>query len=142
VFILETVAAYLVVANYQGLTNSYMTDEERENVDLSSKEAYNRVAGSKIQIIGWSFYVAILWLVKFSLSVFYSRLTCVPHISLKSLRKIETLTKLQNRPSNPPDTRPNCLCYPWRDVGCNTIGSPAIVSAFPSILANQPRSRQ
>ncbi|KAJ5295066.1 hypothetical protein N7508_009887 [Penicillium antarcticum] len=75
VFVLETVAAYLVVAKYQGLTNSYMTDEERKGVDLRSKEAYNRVAGSKIQIIGWSLYVAILWLVKFSLSVFYSRLT-------------------------------------------------------------------
>ncbi|KAJ5770889.1 uncharacterized protein N7511_002940 [Penicillium nucicola] len=75
VFVLETVAAYLVVADYQGLTNSYMTDEERKAVDLSSTEAHNRVAGSKIQIIGWSLYVAILWLVKLSLSVFYSRLT-------------------------------------------------------------------
>ncbi|KAJ6094200.1 hypothetical protein N7467_003045 [Penicillium canescens] len=75
VFVLETVAAYLVVANYQGLTNSYMTDEERKSVDLSSKEASNRVAGSKIQVIGWSLYVAILWLVKVSLAVFYSRLT-------------------------------------------------------------------
>ncbi|KAJ5379165.1 hypothetical protein N7509_012284 [Penicillium cosmopolitanum] len=75
VFILETVAAYLVVANYEGLTNSYMTNEERESIDPSSREWYNRVAGSKIQIIGWSLYTAILWLVKISLAIFYSRLT-------------------------------------------------------------------
>ncbi|KAJ5112229.1 hypothetical protein N7532_000274 [Penicillium argentinense] len=74
-FILETVAAYLVVAEFQGLTNSYMSTEERAKADPHSKEWSNRVAGSKIQIIGWSFYVVILWLVKFSLAVFYSRLT-------------------------------------------------------------------
>lgn len=72
---METVAAYLVVANYEGLTNSYMTNEEREKIDPSSREWYNRVAGSKIQIIGWSLYTAILWLVKYSLAIFYSRLT-------------------------------------------------------------------
>ncbi|KAJ5243113.1 uncharacterized protein N7469_001440 [Penicillium citrinum] len=75
VFILETVAAYLVGAKYEGLTNSYMTDEQRKTLDSNSKEWANREAGAKIQIIGWSLYVAILWLVKFSLAVFYSRLT-------------------------------------------------------------------
>ncbi|OQE32233.1 hypothetical protein PENSTE_c001G10386 [Penicillium steckii] len=75
VFILETVAAYLVGAKYGGLTNSYMTDEQRKNLDSSTKEWANREAGAKIQIIGWSLYVAILWLVKYSLAVFYSRLT-------------------------------------------------------------------
>ncbi|KAJ5504565.1 hypothetical protein N7463_007439 [Penicillium fimorum] len=74
-FTLETVAAYLVGAKFQGLTNSYMTPEQRATLDPHSTEWFNRVAGSKIQIIGWSLYVAILWLVKFSLAVFYSRLT-------------------------------------------------------------------
>ncbi|KXG51088.1 uncharacterized protein PGRI_066600 [Penicillium griseofulvum] len=60
-FTLETVAAYLVGARYQGLTNSYMTPEERASLDPNSTEWANRVAGSKIQIIGWSLYVAILW---------------------------------------------------------------------------------
>ncbi|KAJ5555953.1 hypothetical protein N7513_003595 [Penicillium frequentans] len=75
VFVLETVAAYLVVADYGGLTNSYMSDEQRAALDPISEEWSNRVAGSKIQVIGWSLYVTILWLVKFSLTVFYSRLT-------------------------------------------------------------------
>ncbi|KAJ5646086.1 hypothetical protein N7490_002458 [Penicillium lividum] len=75
VFVLETVAAYLVSAKFQGLTNSYMMSEQRKTLDPTSKEWSNRVAGSKIQILGWSLYVAILWLVKFSLAVLYSRLT-------------------------------------------------------------------
>ncbi|KGO65639.1 hypothetical protein PITC_007570 [Penicillium italicum] len=74
-FGLETVAAYLVGAKYDGLTNSYMTPEQRAALDPHSKEWSQRVAGSKVQIIGWSLYVAILWLIKISLAVFYSRLT-------------------------------------------------------------------
>ncbi|KAF7718969.1 Uncharacterized protein PECH_006315 [Penicillium ucsense] len=75
VFVLETVAAYLVGANYEGLTNSYISPSERQAIVPNSKEWNNRVAGSKIQVLGWSLYVAILWLVKFALAVFYSRLT-------------------------------------------------------------------
>ncbi|XHG05050.1 hypothetical protein AWENTII_008300 [Aspergillus wentii] len=75
VFTLETVAAYLVKAKFNGLTNSYMTDEQRATLDPNSKEWADRVAGSKIQVIGWSLYAMILWLVKASLAVFYSRLT-------------------------------------------------------------------
>ncbi|QSS52426.1 hypothetical protein I7I53_08053 [Histoplasma capsulatum var. duboisii H88] len=75
VFTLETVAAHIVVASYDGLTNSYMTPEERAALDPNSVEFSKRVAGSKIQVIGWSFYALILWLVKFCLAIFYSRLT-------------------------------------------------------------------
>lgn len=75
VFVLETVAAHLVLAKFEGLTNSYMTDEQRASVDPNSKEYYNRVWGLKIQVMGWSFYAMILWLVKFSVAIFYSRLT-------------------------------------------------------------------
>ncbi|KAJ5758687.1 hypothetical protein N7520_005843 [Penicillium odoratum] len=45
VFVLETVAAYLVSAKYQGLTNSYMTSEQRKTIDPTSKEWSNCVAG-------------------------------------------------------------------------------------------------
>ncbi|KAL2847618.1 hypothetical protein BJX68DRAFT_268014 [Aspergillus pseudodeflectus] len=75
VFAVEVSLAYLVGAKYQGLTNSYMTDEQRAAIDPSSREYYNRVWGSKIQVAGWSLYAMVLWLVKFSLAVFYSRLT-------------------------------------------------------------------
>jgi hypothetical protein len=60
-FVAEVVAAYLVGAKFNGLTNSYMTPEQRENLDPDSIEHYNRVWGSKIQVVGWSFYAAILW---------------------------------------------------------------------------------
>jgi hypothetical protein len=74
----ETIAAYLVVADFKGLTNSYMTTEERAALNPNSQEYYDRIWGSKIQVLGWSLYVMVLWLVKFSLAVFYSRLTYVP----------------------------------------------------------------
>ncbi|PNH45141.1 hypothetical protein VD0004_g2640 [Verticillium dahliae] len=75
VFTLEVVAAYLVGAEFQGLTNSYMTDAERALLDPVSREYFNRVWGSKIQVIGWSLYVFILWALKFCVTAFYSRLT-------------------------------------------------------------------
>lgn len=68
-------AAYLVGALFQGLTNSYMTDEERAALDPDSEEYYNRQWGSKIQVIGWSFYALILWMLKACIAVYYSRLT-------------------------------------------------------------------
>ncbi|KAM0809765.1 hypothetical protein AB5N19_10112 [Seiridium cardinale] len=84
VFTLETVAAYLVGALFGGLTNSYMTDEQRANLDPSSEEYFNRQWGSRIQVMGWSFYACILWLLKFSIAVFYSRLTNgLPHLRLR-----------------------------------------------------------
>lgn len=138
-FVLETVAAYLVVANYEGLTNSYMSNEERKKIDPSSKEWYNRVAGSKIQIIGWSLYVAILWLVKFSLAIFYSRLTCASHVP-KRASKNEMLIKLQNWPSKPPYPCSDRLCRFSCDLDCNAVVSASIMPTFPCILADLPKS--
>ncbi|KAI1075856.1 hypothetical protein F5B20DRAFT_584819 [Whalleya microplaca] len=84
VFTLETVAAYLVGANFQGLTNSYMTNEQRATLDPNSVEYFNRQWGSKIQVIGWSFYAFILWSLKVCIAVFYSRLTAgLQHLRLR-----------------------------------------------------------
>lgn len=58
-----------------GLTNSYMTTQEREEVQAGSDEFEKRVLGSKIQVFGWSCYAAILWGLKFCLAAYYSRLT-------------------------------------------------------------------
>ncbi|KAL4865045.1 hypothetical protein BDV12DRAFT_200509 [Aspergillus spectabilis] len=75
VFAVEVSLAYLVGAKYDGLTNSYMTDDERAALDPTSREYYNRIWGSKIQVAGWSLYAMVLWLIRLSLAVFYSRLT-------------------------------------------------------------------
>ncbi|KAH7116380.1 hypothetical protein EDB81DRAFT_952986 [Dactylonectria macrodidyma] len=75
VFTLEVIAAHLVGAKFQGLTNSYMTDAQRAAIDPNSQEYYSRQWGSKIQVIGWSFYASILWALKFCVATFYSRLT-------------------------------------------------------------------
>ncbi|KAK7943569.1 uncharacterized protein PG986_012682 [Apiospora aurea] len=74
VFIAETIAAYLVGALFDGLTNSYMTDEQRARLDPNSTEFYKRVWGSKIQVLGWSFYALILWSLKLCLATSYKRL--------------------------------------------------------------------
>ncbi|KAK7931197.1 hypothetical protein PG985_001909 [Apiospora marii] len=74
VFVAETVAAYLVGAKFDGLTNSYMTDEQRARLDPNSIEFYKRVWGSKIQVIGWSFYAFILWSLKLCIAFSYKRL--------------------------------------------------------------------
>ncbi|KAL2006891.1 hypothetical protein VTN00DRAFT_9559 [Thermoascus crustaceus] len=75
VFTGETVAAHLVGAKFGGLTNSFMTPEQRAALDPNSTEYHNRVWGSKIQVIGWSLYACILWSLKFCVAIFYSRLT-------------------------------------------------------------------
>ena len=74
-FALEIVAAYLVGAKFEGLTNSYMSDDDRASIDPNSKEYFNRQWGSKIQVMGWPVYVFILWAIKFCFASFYSRLT-------------------------------------------------------------------
>ncbi|KAM0716176.1 hypothetical protein Q7P37_008690 [Cladosporium fusiforme] len=84
IFIAEVVAAYLVGAKFGGLTNSYMSDEERADIDPNSEEHYNRVWGSKIQVIGWSFYAAILWGLKICITALYGRLTTgISHLELR-----------------------------------------------------------
>lgn len=70
-------AASLVVSKTKGLTNSYMTDEQRASLSPDSQEYLDRVLGSKIQVIGWTLYAASLWCIKICVAVFYSRLACV-----------------------------------------------------------------
>lgn len=65
------------MAKADGLTNSYMTDEERDKLDPNSDEYSKRVLGSKIQVFGWTLMAASLWCVKACVAVFYSRLTSV-----------------------------------------------------------------
>lgn len=82
---METVAAYLVGAKFNGLTNSYMTPEQRAALDPNSKEYSDRIWGSKIQVMGWSFYAFILWAIKFCVAVFYARLTYVARSIFNSI---------------------------------------------------------
>ncbi|KAI9879363.1 MAG: hypothetical protein M1830_008751 [Pleopsidium flavum] len=75
VYSLETAAAYSVGAKFHGLANNSMTDEERTTLVPNSPEWNMRVGGSKIQIIGWSLYTLLLWILKLCMNVFYGRLT-------------------------------------------------------------------
>ncbi|KAL4997087.1 hypothetical protein BDV10DRAFT_201991 [Aspergillus recurvatus] len=77
VYGLETGAAYCVGAWWMGMANNAMTDAQR--LELSqhpdSEEYRLRVGGSKTQVLGWSLYTTLLWLLKACMAVFYSRLT-------------------------------------------------------------------
>ncbi|KAI3070915.1 hypothetical protein CBS147353_6625 [Aspergillus niger] len=75
VYGLETGAAYCVSAWWKGLANNAMTDAERAALSPSSEEYHLRVGGSKTQVLGWSLYTTLLWLLKSCMAVFYSRLT-------------------------------------------------------------------
>ncbi|KAK4201659.1 hypothetical protein QBC40DRAFT_197698 [Triangularia verruculosa] len=83
-FIIDLIAAMLVVTKANGLTNSYMTDEQRAALSPDSPEYMDRVLGSKIQVIGWNVMVASLWCIKASVAIFYSRLTAqLAHLRLR-----------------------------------------------------------
>ncbi|PWY75936.1 hypothetical protein BO83DRAFT_436661 [Aspergillus eucalypticola CBS 122712] len=75
VYGLETGAAYCVSAWWNGLANNAMTDAERAALSPTSEEYHLRVGGSKTQVLGWSLYTTLLWLLKSCMAVFYSRLT-------------------------------------------------------------------
>lgn len=75
VYGLETGAAYCVGAKWKGVANNSMTDAQRAALSPDSEEFFLRVGGSKTQIMGWSLYTLLLWLLKACMAVFYSRLT-------------------------------------------------------------------
>lgn len=66
---------YCTTAKTMALANDSMTDEYRMNLDPASREYWLRQLGSKLQIVGWSGYTALLWTLKLSVLVFYLRLT-------------------------------------------------------------------
>ncbi|KAL2150565.1 hypothetical protein VTH82DRAFT_7128 [Thermothelomyces myriococcoides] len=73
--IIDLIAAIFVVEKAHGLTNSYMTEEQRASLSPDSQEYKDRVLGSKIQVFGWTLYAASLWCIKACVAIFYSRLT-------------------------------------------------------------------
>ncbi|KAJ5612088.1 hypothetical protein N7510_005282 [Penicillium lagena] len=75
VYGLETGAAYIVGAWFKGLANNAMTNEQRVTLSPDSEEYRLRIGGSKVQVIGWSLYTLLLWLLKTCMAIFYSRLT-------------------------------------------------------------------
>ncbi|KAF3922694.1 hypothetical protein ABW21_db0204825 [Orbilia brochopaga] len=75
VYSLETTAAYCVGFLAKGLANNGMTPEQRQALVIGGDEYNTRIIGVKIQLIGWSLYTLLLWLLKGCLLIFYSRLT-------------------------------------------------------------------
>ncbi|PON30800.1 hypothetical protein TGAM01_v200220 [Trichoderma gamsii] len=74
-YIAETSLAYSVGHVANGLANNGMTDAQRAALSPDDPEFRLRIMGSKIQLAGWSTYSTLLWTLKASLLVFYTRLT-------------------------------------------------------------------
>ncbi|KAJ4397778.1 hypothetical protein N0V93_002015 [Gnomoniopsis smithogilvyi] len=75
VYTAESVAAYMVVAYWQGFANNGMTDQERAALDPNSTEWTLRVNGSKTHVVGLLLYLTLLWILKACWIVYYARLT-------------------------------------------------------------------
>ncbi|KAI1846217.1 hypothetical protein JX265_010594 [Neoarthrinium moseri] len=75
VYAAESSFAYNVIADYNGLANNGMTEEERAALDPNSEEYAKRVGGSKTQVSGWVTYVLLLWVLKAAMCAFLLRLT-------------------------------------------------------------------
>ncbi|KAG4428841.1 hypothetical protein IFR05_015676 [Cadophora sp. M221] len=64
-----------VAVNYAGgVANNSMTVAQRAALDPTSQEYTNRVFGSKIQVVGWTFYVCLIATLKIAVLFFYIRL--------------------------------------------------------------------
>ncbi|KAH6609149.1 hypothetical protein Trco_002495 [Trichoderma cornu-damae] len=74
-YVAETTLAYNVGHAANGLANNGMTDAQRAALSPDDPEYRLRVIGSKIQLAGWSTYSSLLWTLKASLLIFYTRLT-------------------------------------------------------------------
>ena len=138
-FTAEVVAAYLVGAKYGGLTNSYMTPEERANLDVNSDEHYNRVMGSKVQVIGWSLYAAILWGLKVCVTALYGRLTYGYQTASSERCPCLSLTSPQQNRNLPPGGPRQARL--WRSLGHiprRRPHHPLFLPALPPFLADQP----
>jgi hypothetical protein len=131
-------AAYLVGANFDGLTNSYMTPEQRASLDHGSEEYTNRVWGSKIQVIGWSLYAAILWCLKLCIAAVYARLTYEHRVLLPfspEFRRSLTFG-LQEWNLPPRNTRAPGLWHSAGDLHCGRPHDLMLVSTVPPFLAD------
>ncbi|KAJ5115731.1 hypothetical protein N7456_000079 [Penicillium angulare] len=70
----QTALAYSVGTFAGGLANNSMTTAQRSALLVTDPEYHSRVFGSKIQIAGWTTYVALINSLKLSMLAFYLRL--------------------------------------------------------------------
>ncbi|KAF4969170.1 hypothetical protein FSARC_3546 [Fusarium sarcochroum] len=77
VYTAESVAAYFVVAKWNGLANNGITPAQRKALldDPDGPEWQLRINGSKTHVIGLLLYMTLLWLLKGYWVVYYMRLT-------------------------------------------------------------------
>ncbi|KJZ74757.1 hypothetical protein HIM_05874 [Hirsutella minnesotensis 3608] len=75
-FIVETLLAYFFENEAHGLTNSYMSPDERAALvsQPGSREAESRILGSKLQLGSWTSHSVVVWFLKAAVCCIYLRL--------------------------------------------------------------------
>lgn len=66
-----------MIVTWKGMANNNMRPEYRATLDPQSEEWATRIKGSKMNIVGWSTYTTLFWLLKSCWTIYYSRLTYV-----------------------------------------------------------------
>ncbi|KAK4184399.1 hypothetical protein QBC35DRAFT_506056 [Podospora australis] len=74
-YTVQSTLGYQIGNLAHGLANNGMTDAERAALLVTDPEYDMRVIGSQIQVAGWSCYSTLMAALKFSMLVFYLRLT-------------------------------------------------------------------
>ena len=75
VYTTQSTLAFWVVNHVNSLANNSMTDTERAELSVTSVEYTNRVLGSKIQVVGWTMYIILIYFLRMCMLFFYKRLT-------------------------------------------------------------------
>ncbi|KAF1944973.1 hypothetical protein EJ02DRAFT_478907 [Clathrospora elynae] len=74
-YVFETLAAHMIVAQWLGGANNSFTPEKRASLKPSDQEWKFAVLGSKAHIFGWFMYTGIIWTLKSCWTIYYSRMT-------------------------------------------------------------------
>ncbi|KAI8932357.1 hypothetical protein NX059_010549 [Plenodomus lindquistii] len=74
-YALETAAAHVIVALFQGMGNNNFTPSQRAKLSPESDAWKYAEHGSKTHIFGWFMYTALMWTLKSCWTVYYSRIT-------------------------------------------------------------------
>jgi hypothetical protein len=114
-----------------------MTPEQRAGIDHGSEEYNNRVWGSKIQVIGWSLYAAILWCLKLCIAAVYARLTYGHRmLSRFSKARLPLTFDMQEWNFSSRDTCTPGVWHSTSNVYCRCPHNPMFLSALPPFLAD------
>ncbi|KAF2828006.1 hypothetical protein CC86DRAFT_465801 [Ophiobolus disseminans] len=86
-YVVETLAAHLIVAAWKGMGNNNFSSEQRKASAPGDVNWQHAVRGSKGHVVGWFMYTGLIWTLKGCWTIYYSRMT-------NGLRKMDMRIKV------------------------------------------------